>query len=575
MLENLEQGDLTFLWTFEFVKELVNNGLRHAVLSPGSRSTPLTMAFAAHPEIQKHVVLDERSAGFMALGIGKASGKPAALVCTSGTAAANYFPAIVESRMSQTPLIVLTADRPPKYRHVGASQAIDQLKLYGDYPVLFFEAGEPVAHENDFERLRWLACQAYQDSVYKNGPVHINLPFRKPLEPSVEFYEEIISKLSENAATKKDSKTHTLTPEPTNNWLSDEIIQLLQKASRPVVIAGPLPSYSKTNDIIDFFQKWNIPVLAESSSQMTNSNYIIRGFDSFLRNEGLRKRLAPDLILRFGHHPIGKGLDLYLQTHKEITSILFLDTDGWLDSTYSTDYVINRRGSFSDIDLSDTCVDSGWMETWIDLSNLFVKKRSEILETKTKLTDGKVYYELISHIPDNWNIFLSNSFPVRDFDLFGTGISKQKIYVSRGASGIDGITSTALGATIESKRNGILFIGDLAFLHDTNALLSSHLLGETTLIVVIINNNGGNIFRMLPVSKHSQIFNPYFQTPQKAKIPRLASSYDLKFGQVTKFPEIVEKFNELKIFPGLNIIECITDPDISMEQRLRIWQFDN
>lgn len=245
-----EDGNFTFLWALEFVKELANNGLEHVVLSPGSRSTPLTMAFSLHPDIQKHVVLDERSAGFIALGIGKSTGKPAALVCTSGTAAANYYPAVIESRMSGTPLLILTADRPPQLRAIGASQAIDQIKLFGDYPVFFFEGGEPVRKQVDINRLKLLACQTFQDSIIWKGPAHVNFAFRKPLEPTPEFYKEQRDEL--NKSGKSLPKATILRASDSRESLPEEVIDIIQQAVNPVVIAGPA-SISETNkSILEF-----------------------------------------------------------------------------------------------------------------------------------------------------------------------------------------------------------------------------------------------------------------------------------------------------------------------------------
>jgi 2-succinyl-5-enolpyruvyl-6-hydroxy-3-cyclohexene-1-carboxylate synthase len=187
----VKKQDRAFFWATTFLRELHACGVSQLVISPGSRSTPLTIAAYAHPGLKTHVVLDERSAAFMALGMGKSQGKPAGLVCTSGTAAANYYPAIIEARHSGVPLLVLTADRPPHLRNIGASQAIDQVKLFGDYPVFFHEAGEPVLEQQDVNRLKSVAAQSVSASLNRKGPVHINFPFRKPLEPDPGFVERL------------------------------------------------------------------------------------------------------------------------------------------------------------------------------------------------------------------------------------------------------------------------------------------------------------------------------------------------------------------------------------------------
>lgn len=572
----MEHGNLTFQWSLNFIHELVTNGLEHIVVSPGSRSTPLTLAAASVNRVEKHVVLDERSAGFMALGIGKATGKPAALICTSGTAAANYYPAVIEARMAGVPLLILTADRPPQLRAVGASQAIDQIKLYGDYPLMFFEVGEPQSDPEDLERLRLLACQAYSKSKTYRGPVHLNFAFRKPLEPNIEYLEKATKELHNSVSTKQSPKTLNYTETQLID-LPEEIKREISHAKRPLVIAGPSGHNHHYRSALAFSKEWSIPLIAESPSQLSSyssSGNQILGFDAFLRSDEIRNELKPDLILRFGDQPISKGLELYLKHHKDTFHILFSNHPEWQDATFSIDYRIDASPDtvgFGELNLS---IEENWLTKWQNYRDHFLNLREKVLKNEDVLTDGVIYHQIGEVITGSENIFLSNSFPVRDFDLFAVPVrGNHPFFINRGASGIDGVISTSIGATISSKRNGILFIGDLAFLHDSNALLSNKFLqNKQTLVIVVLNNRGGNIFRMLPVYEHKKYFDTYFETPQDTAIKKLAEAHHLGYRRVQYQSSLPASFKELSKQTGIQILECITDSEKSMEQRKALWE---
>jgi len=566
-----------YFWATQFVRELFNAGVKHAVLSPGSRSTPLTLAMASHPGIEKHVVLDERSAAFIALGIGKATGIPAAMVCTSGTAAANYYPAIIEARQSGVPLIILTADRPPNLRNIGANQAIDQIKMFGAYPVFFHEMGEPVFDKDDLDRLKIVADQAVAFSVDKCGPAHINFPFRKPLEPDPYMVDEMHLE-NKNMSQRLSPRTrhysnHTFA-------LPREIRDLIHLSDRPLIIAGPgNPVDIQTANIIEFSEKIGAPVLGEPGSQLTAGNNdfspVICGYDSFLRNDVVRSRLHPDLILRFGNQPLTKSLEIYLQQYAEVKHIHFTHRDDWQDATYSTSHHVKWDGHSSfDIELMVNYSED-WISEWKKYAYMFVELREETLASKSSLRDADVLFNLTREIPGAYNIFLSNSFPVRDFALLnGNSGNSHSVFVNRGTSGIDGIISSAIGATIASKQSGVLFIGDLAFLHDTNALLSAREISDNrTLVVVVLNNNGGNIFRMLPIAEHEQTYESYFETPQQAKIKKIAEAYQIDYHYVNKIGNLTTQFNAMIRQPGFHILECATDSDASMETRKTLWNY--
>lgn len=565
-------GNIAFTWCAEFISELYHNGLEQAVISPGSRSTPLTLALALHGGIRTHVILDERSASFMAVGIGKATGRPAVLVCTSGTAAANYYPAVIEARRSGTPLIVLTADRPPLLRNIGASQAMDQLKLYGDYPVLFFETGEPTGRTPDLERLRILACQAWQESRSKHGPVHINFPFRKPLEPEKAFLKNLSRS---NKRPERKTPKITKLESSVRHTLPEILLTLMDKSRKPLVIDGPRSSWSAPSDAAVLSTRWQAPLISEATANTSyEPDWLITGFDSFLRNKKIQNRLRPDLIIRFGYQPVSKGLELFLEACRGIPQIHIGGMAEWQDPVRSN----THRFYVNDSDRIDWngfkgTIDEKWAQAWRHYSDNHKARLADLFKNDSHITDGRIYYELIPEIPENWQIYLSNSFPVRDFDLFRAADHvPQPVLCNRGVSGIDGITSSAIGAVAGSGMNGVLFTGDLAFYHDINGLMAGKELNDKqSLIIIVINNNGGNIFKMLPIAGYPEIFDPYFVTPQDISIKQLSDAYHLGYQEVTDLKELKKIFNSFKNQNGLHVLECITDTDRSMEQRHALW----
>lgn len=562
---DLSLRNCAFYWTTTFFRSLQDQGVRHVVISPGSRSTPLTLAAASNDHFQKHVILDERSAAFTTLGIGKATNNPAVLICTSGTALANYYPAVIEARQSGVPLILATADRPPHRRATGANQAIDQLKIFGDYPVFFHEAGEPSCQKEDLDRLHMLGRQAVSTSREKRGPVHLNFPFRKPLEPEPDFLEKIALENSERAvSTEKSSKTSSL-------LLSGEIQNNISKAQKPLIIQGPLAPGDDNDTISSLTEQLHCPILSESAIK---SNQIITGFAGFLRNEDLRNNLQPDLILRFGFQPTTKSLELALQQWEPDHHYHFASTGDWQDATFSDAEHIPWRGQPISCPEVESSADTEWLDKWKTAEQQFRSHYEETITETATLTDGAIYHHFTPQLSEDYFTAVSNSFPARDIHLFGKQSPNKPLYLNRGASGIDGVTSTALGLSLSLDKPGILFTGDLAFLHDTNALLNHDKLNNS-LAIVVINNSGGSIFRMLPIEQHKEYFEPYFETPQSANIEQLVASYSIPYCKVESksalqnisLPQWVEQHY------GLSVIECKTDADDSMELRKKLWNF--
>lgn len=579
-------------WAANLIQSITRLGVTHAVISPGSRSTPLAIATFLHPSLQTHVVLDERSAAFIAMGIGKSSGLPALLICTSGTAAANYFPAVIEARQSGVPMVILSADRPPHLRGIGSSQTIDQLKLYGDYAVFFHEAGEPADGHADLKRLHAAGKQAVERAVSLGGASHINLPFRKPLEPSKRDLDRVVNSLyrseennhltsrsipdpttaSSISATINDS---SLGFSPQHMQLLPNIKSLLLSSKKPLILAGPaLPHHCLNPMLQNLQQKMLAPVLAEPGSGITSGNGSLHRFEQFLSPEPPPAFLKPDLIIRFGDQPFTRSLSELPNRWPEIPVIHFSARPDAQDQTLSvTEKQLILPANSPDISFLEKDRKTDWLETWKQLDSESEKHLETVLSGYTKLTDGHLFSHLDKTLPESWNCMISNSFPVRDTALFGRCNGSQ--FVNRGAAGIDGILSTALGIHVASDSPTVVVTGDLAFLHDNNALLSVKDRNHP-LVVVVVNNGGGTIFRMLPLNRSgspfsgSDTFTRFFETPQHAEIQNLAAANQIAFQKITSLDEL-HKVDLVKIDRNL-IIECVTDADLSMKLRNHLWR---
>ncbi len=565
-MQNNEPQNVAYYWSTVFVRALYEEGVREAVISPGSRSTALTLAFATHPGINKHVAIDERSAAFMALGLAKSSGNPAVLVCTSGTALANYFPAVIEATQSGVPLIIASADRPPHYRQVNASQTIDQLKMFGSYPVFFHEMSEPVSEERSLKRLKLAAIQSVQHSVEKSGVAHLNFPFSKPFEPDSDYLKQVEFENAKHVHHSAQNYAFELD----NMELDEHFWSVLISAERPLIIVGPTSIKDELNFIIPLAEALKAPILAEPGSHIPSSPFSVEGFDGFLRNKKNGTVLKSDLILRFGQQPVSKALNEYLDYHDEVTQISFMGANRWTDGTLSSSKQILLKAPLYIPEISGSATDE-WLRSWKKAEESFKDFRAQHLHPSAPITDGYVFKQLMDIIPEKAFTMVSNSFPIRDISLFGS-FSGKEIYVNRGAAGIDGITSTALGLSLSTRRAGVLFVGDIAFLHDINALLNAKEINQP-LVIVLLNNGGGTIFRMLPVHQIKSAYTQYFETPQSAKVTAICRAHGIDHTLVSKPEQIVSVFENLIQQNGVHVMECMTGADESMSQRQLLWNF--
>jgi 2-succinyl-5-enolpyruvyl-6-hydroxy-3-cyclohexene-1-carboxylate synthase len=560
-----------------FVDELSRSGVKHVCIAPGSRSTPLALTIGNHPALETWVHLDERSAAFFALGMARMLGAPVAILCTSGTAAANFFPAIVEARRAGVPLLVLTADRPPEMRDVGSAQTIDQNRLYGEHVKWFVDVALPEATPELLRYVRTLAGRACSiATATPPGPVHLNFPFREPLLPVA---IEQPSGLSEGDALAWSGRArnapwvmaHDPVAAPDSNTarrLADE----LRSAERPLIVCGPQYDAALAAPLAALAAAVGAPLLADPLSQLRwgahdRSNVIDR-YDSALRHEGTFAALAPDLVLRIGAPPTSKTLLQYLQRQATARHII-VDAATWPDPLLIASEMVHcdpRRFAETVGDCmpgggTSRASDSQWLARWRNVEELACTALSRYACSLGEMFEGSALAEVAAVVPSGGTLFVSSSMPVRDLDSFASGDQRVlRVLANRGANGIDGVVSTALGAAAargDSDGPLVLVIGDIAFYHDMNGLLAAKL-HELDATIVVINNDGGGIFSFLPQSSDEERFEPLFGTPHGLGFAPAGELYGAAYHRVETLAALRERVSEGVSGHGLHIVEVRT-----------------
>lgn len=545
------------LWAGVLMDELARTGLRHVVVAPGSRSTPLVLAAANHPSLEVRVDIDERSAAFFCLGVGKASGRPAAVITTSGTAAANLLPAVVEAAQSEVPLLLLTADRPPRLRGADANQAIDQERLFGRYPCFYHELSPATISGGTLRHLRSVACRAMAHARgHPGGPVHLNLPFDRPLEPTPVPGDLPQGLKAEDplALAGRDDGAPFVRIHPRRAAPGPEAItalaRRLQGARRPLLVAGPVPRPEEVGPALRRFSaKRGVPLLADALSgarypppegdgAADAGRTVLGGYPVVLREALARQRLEPDLVVRFGAAPTSGELVGWLET---LTTVPQLVVDGgrrWKDHLSVASEMIPADPARVVEALSDFVprVEDDWLDAWVRAEAAV--RASVSRPERTELFEGGLVAKVVRRLEPDDLLFVSSSMPVRDVDTFVPHRSTTlPVFGNRGASGIDGIVSTAAGAALATGRRVVALVGDLALLHDAAGLA---LLGRAgvRVLLVVLNNDGGGIFHLLPIREQEPAFTEYFATPHGRDLSHLAALYDLPHRRLdTRHPE--------------------------------------
>jgi 2-succinyl-5-enolpyruvyl-6-hydroxy-3-cyclohexene-1-carboxylate synthase len=557
-----------------FVKHLSLLGVGHVCISPGSRSTPLTLAFAENRKFKSYIHIDERSSAFFALGLAKATCKPVVLVSTSGTAAVEFYPAIVEAYQQRVPLIICTADRPPEQRGRGANQTINQINLYANHILLYIDAGLPIPNKKGIKKIISIASTAVEKANSESGPIHINFPFKKPFE-SFNFTdttdEEIV--LFANNITQPVIRRKKSTPTAVKK--ANEIINHIRKVKKGIIIAGPdKPDKEFRKYCLSFSEITGFPVLADVNSNLrtgrVKKSNIITTYDVLFRSESLMKRIKPELIIQFNRTPTSRILLDYLNK-SDCRRININKFGDWFDPSRKAEAAV----AYNPSDFCKAAIkglkgkekDEEWIKLFVEAETSADNIRRDFIKGAPFNFEGGLITKIIEAVPENTSIMISNSTPVRDLDNFTPAIKKNlTIYSNRGASGIDGIISTASGITAGLKKPVILITGDLAFLYDITALTGANKY-KIPLTIILINNNGGGIFNALPVSAYKKIFNKFFITPHNLEFSHLIRSFGCDYKLIKGENDLKEELSILNKSSSASVLEIKTNAEESFKVR--------
>jgi 2-succinyl-5-enolpyruvyl-6-hydroxy-3-cyclohexene-1-carboxylate synthase len=552
-----------------FVEELARGGVRHAVVSPGSRSTPLAVALWRQAEIEVSVIVDERSAAFFALGAAQATRAPVALLCTSGTAAANYHPAICEADESAVPLIVLTADRPPELCGIGAGQTIDQIKLYGESVRWFCEVGTHEADDDGLLHYRSVACRALAAArgETRPGPVHLNLPWREPLAPLP--IEGAVTATDPLALQGRDNRPLTAVTsidlEP-SAFLLDEMAAHIGDAISGVIIAGRQLDPELREPLAHLARASGFPILAEPTSQLRcgphDRSCVVATYDLLLRDEHFARSVVPDLVLRFGEMPTSKPLRSWLSA-SGADQIVIDPYGGWNEPT-------NRAAAILRADPTELA--AGWAtrlekeerpapQRWLDAERA-AREALDSSPAGDEISEPALHRALGRVHRDGDLVYTASSMPIRDQETFlPAGEADVTFLCNRGANGIDGLISSGIGAAHAGGKPTTIVTGDLGLLHDVGGLAAMRDVTAPVRIVVI-DNNGGGIFGFLPQAEAlgNEEFEALLGTPKGVDVAKAAQLFDLFHQRLESLADLPDA-----LAAGTGLIEVRTDRRINVE----------
>jgi 2-succinyl-5-enolpyruvyl-6-hydroxy-3-cyclohexene-1-carboxylate synthase len=558
-----------------FVEELARCGVRHAVLSPGSRSTPLAVALWRQPAIEVSVIVDERSAGFFALGAAQATRRPVAVLCTSGTAAANLHPAVAEADEAAVPLIVLTADRPPELRGIGAGQTIDQLKIYGSSPRWFCEVGTHDADDDGLLHYRSVACRSYAASrgEPRPGPVHLNLAWRDPLAPVA--VDGDVTAASPLALQGRGDRPLTAvphsgaTPEPA---LLDELAERIDAAPRGLILAGRQTDPALREPLFELARATGYPVLAEPTSQLRlgphDLDAVVSAYDAIarLRSESLK----PELVLRIGDMPTSKPLRQWIGSLDDCRQLVVDPGFGWNEPSNRAETVVRADAAALARGLAERITRSGsepWLGAWIEAERAARGAIDDQLAQVAEPSEPGLQAALGDAYADGELVYTASSMPIRDQEAFVAPSAADVLFLcNRGANGIDGLISSGIGAAHASGRPTVIVTGDLGLLHDIGGLAALRDV-STPVRIVVIDNCGGGIFHFLPQEEAmaEDEFEALLGTPRGLDVAAAAKLFGI--------PHLrLENLNDLgaTLANGTGLIEVPVDRRENLDLHRRI-----
>ena len=557
-MTDLDFRNTNTLWCSVLVETLVRSGVTQVVISPGSRSAPLTLALARHRGIESIPVLDERSAGFFALGLAKQHGRPVALVCTSGTATANFLPAVVEAHEGGVPLLVLTADRPPELRNCHSGQTIDQHRLYGRQVNFYHELAVPRATLPRLRYLREIVVQAVTRTISPAaGAVHLNCPFRDPLVP--------LPETTAPGLGPKDLRGffHGIAvPTPGRSAPSPSLG--FKPGSRGIIIVGSGTAATSTlaaKEVGRLSRALGWPVLADALTplrpQAGAAGHLVTRYDAILRNASRADALSPNQVICVGGWPTSKVLRAWLQKTDPKVALINSQPDNFDGLHLRT---VPVRSDLAEVarTFRGRRALGPYGREWLRAEAQAVRALVRGLTVARDFIEPKWPAVLAANLPKDTPCFIASSMPVRDAEYFWpAGNRGHTIFVNRGANGIDGTLSTALGVAHGNAQPAVLVTGDLALLHDTNGFLSVPKL-KGSLTILLINNNGGGIFEHLPVAQFDPPFEEFFATPQQVDFARLVSAYGVAHVRVRDEKHLAKLCTKLPQ-AGVRVLEMRTN----------------
>lgn len=572
--------NFNILWAELIVEELIRNGVEHFIISPGSRSTPLTVAAARNPKAKTTVHFDERGAAFFALGVAKALDKPCALICTSGTAVANYFPAIVEASMSYVPLVVLTADRPPELQNTGANQTINQTNIYGEYVRSFAAIPCPDPHVPLAYVLTTIDHAVAAARRSPSGPVHINCAYREPLAPSGTMHNASLCKSVEQWLKTDEPHTRLERPQFTGNDEGNlNLAEVLQKSQRVLSVLGYLPdaNHDLASGLVAHCLTSHCErlVFADITSNarelptLPENNAPVANYDLMLLSPRFRELCKPEVVVHFGGPIVSKRLAEHLAAVKPRHYVHVADHGNRLDPHHQVTHRVQASAFtaaaflFSDKQTAS----SAWTMQIREASKTAQAVVGNCFDDQTSLTEPLVAYLIGELLNGRQNVlFVGNSMPVRYLDMYGGLLPRlTEVIANRGASGIDGNIATAAGYSNAKDCVVTAIIGDLTALHDLNSLSLLKQDGVRVLLIVL-NNNGGGIFHFLPIAEHTDVFEKYFGTPHGLHFDDAARMFGLPYACPATKAEFIEVYKKAQDSATSSIIEVVTD----REENLRL-----
>lgn len=563
--------EAVYAYTGQFFAALAAAGVEHVVVSPGSRSTPLAISAERCPGLRTWIELDERSAGFFALGLGCASGRPAALVCTSGTAAANYLPAVVEAHHARVPLLVLTADRPSELRDFGAGQTIEQAGLYGRHPRWAVEVPIPEAGDGPLRHAAILAARAVERaSASPAGAVHLNWPLREPLAPPPNGAGARV----EREANRSGQTLRFTRAEPVAAEADvEELVALALGSERGVICAGPIDADARlAAALARFAARAGWPLFADPASQLRCGSWsaqapVMDAGDLLARAPGFAAAHAPEAVIRIGDAPVSKAQRLWLERSVP-KAVWWLDEGGqWGEpSRQATRTIVGGAASLLERAaerLPESLAPSrAFGAAFVEANARARAALAAETAAAEQLSGLGLAAAVAAAAPAGGQLFASNSMPIRLLDLaLAVRRAPLRIFCNRGASGIDGVTSTALGVAAASAKPTLLLTGDLAFLHDLSGLLLARR-EAIPLVIAVLDDDGGGIFSFLPVAEQGEAvaFDRLFRTPHGLDLARAAALFDLDYERVDAPAALPKALAAALARPRVSIVHARVDP---------------